>query len=58
VKSEFGYHLILVETRTAKSFDQARPDIEKSVGADAAQKGLDELKKKTPVIYNDAYFGK
>jgi parvulin-like peptidyl-prolyl isomerase len=58
VKSDFGYHLILVETRTSKTFEQARPEIEKSVGPDAAQKGLDELKKKTPVVYNETYFGK
>jgi peptidyl-prolyl cis-trans isomerase C len=58
VKSDFGYHLILVETRTAKTFEQARPDLEKTVGPDAAQKGLDELKKKTPVVYNETYFGK
>lgn len=58
VKSEFGYHLILVETRNAKTFEQARPDLEKSMGPDAAQKGLDDLKKKTAVVYNDTYFGK
>jgi len=58
VKSDFGYHLILVETRTAKTFEQAKPDIEKSLGPDAAQKGLEELKKKTPVVYNESYFGK
>ncbi len=58
VKSEFGYHLILVETRNAKTFEQVRPDLEKSMGPDAAQKGLDELKKKTTVVYNDTYFGK
>jgi peptidyl-prolyl cis-trans isomerase C len=58
VKSDFGYHLILVETRTAKTFEQAKPDIEKSLGPDAAQKALEELKKKTPVVYNETYFGK
>jgi peptidyl-prolyl cis-trans isomerase C len=58
VKSDFGYHLILVETRTAKTFEQAQADIEKSLGPDAAQKALEELKKKTPVVYNETYFGK
>ena len=58
VKSDFGYHLILVEKRSSKTYEQAKPEIEKAVGPDAAQKGLDELKKKTPVVYNDTYFGK
>ncbi|HEY4361530.1 MAG TPA: peptidylprolyl isomerase [Bryobacteraceae bacterium] len=58
VKSDFGYHLILVESRTSKTFEQAKAEIEKAVGPDAAQKGLDELKKKTTVVYNDAFFGK
>jgi peptidyl-prolyl cis-trans isomerase C len=58
VRSAFGYHLILVETHAAKSFDEARPEIEKSLGPEAAEKAVDELKSKAGVVYNDAYFGK
>jgi peptidyl-prolyl cis-trans isomerase C len=58
VRSAFGYHLILVETHTAKSFEEARPDIEKSLGPQAADKAVDELKTKAAVVYNDSYFGK
>ncbi len=58
VRSAFGYHLILVESHAAKSFDQARPEIEKNLGPEAAQKAVDDLKSKAGVVYNDTYFGK
>ncbi len=58
VRSAFGYHLILVETHASKSFDEARPDIEKSLGPKAAEQAVDELKSKAGVVYSDSYFGK
>jgi parvulin-like peptidyl-prolyl isomerase len=58
VKSEFGYHLILVESRKSKTFAEASPEMLQQVGPDQAKKGLEELKKKTPLVLNEAYFGK
>jgi len=58
VRSAFGYHLILVETHAAKSFEEARPEIEKSLGPQAAEKAVDDLKTKAGAVYSDAYFGK
>jgi peptidyl-prolyl cis-trans isomerase C len=58
VRSSFGYHLILVESHAAKSFEQARPDIEKSLGPQAAEKAVDDIKSKVGIVYNDTYFGK
>lgn len=58
VRSQFGYHIILVQKRESKPFDQAKGEIAQRLGPEQAQKGLDELKKKTTVVYNDAYFGK
>lgn len=58
VRSAFGYHLILVESHTAKSFDDALPDIIKALGPAAADKAVDEMKSKTKVVYDDGYFGK
>jgi peptidyl-prolyl cis-trans isomerase C len=62
VKSQFGYHLILVEAHSTKSFDEAKPEIEQKmkneVQQKAAQQGLEALKKKTTVVYNESYFGK
>ena len=58
VKSDFGYHLIIVESRKTKTFAEALPEIMQKVAPDQAKKGLEELKKKTAVVYNDTYFGK
>ncbi len=58
VRSAFGYHLILVETHTTKSYDEALPEILKSIGPAAADKAVEALKAKANAVYNDAYFGK
>jgi peptidyl-prolyl cis-trans isomerase C len=58
VKSDFGYHLILVESRKSKSFAEATPEILQKVAPDQAKKGLEDLKKKTTVVYNETYFAK
>jgi len=58
VKTQFGYHLILVEAHTTKSFEDARPEIEQKMKPEMAQKGLDALLKKTPPVLDEAYFGK
>jgi peptidyl-prolyl cis-trans isomerase C len=58
VRSAFGYHLILVETHTTKSYEDALPDIMKNIGPAAADKAVDELKAKTNVVLDDTYFGK
>lgn len=58
VRSSFGYHLILVEAHTTKSFDDALPDILKALGPAAADKAVEEMKSKTKVVYDEGYFGK
>jgi peptidyl-prolyl cis-trans isomerase C len=58
VKTQFGYHLILVESRTTKSFEDVRGEIVQKMKPEIAQKGLDAIVKKTPVVYNETYFGK
>jgi peptidyl-prolyl cis-trans isomerase C len=58
VKTQFGYHLILVEKRESKPFEQAKAEIQRRIGPEQAQKGLEALKKKTVVVYDETYFGK
>ena len=58
VKTEFGYHIIRVESRTARPFAAVREDLIEQLGQDQAKKGLEDLKKKTPVILDETYFGK
>ncbi len=57
VKSQFGYHLILVEKHETKSFEQMKPELEKQLAPDLVSKEVVRLKEQTPVTIDDAYFG-
>jgi len=54
VKTQFGYHIIKVEARTGKTFEQAKADIAKEMGKDA----MDNIRKNTPIKLDETYFGK
>jgi len=58
VKTQFGYHIIKVESHSTKSFDDVKGEIENRIKPDIARKSLDDLKKKNPALYDDGYFGK
>jgi peptidyl-prolyl cis-trans isomerase C len=58
IKTAYGYHLILVEERKSKPFDEARAEIEQKIRPDIGQKAIEALKTKTTVVYDPAYFGK
>ena len=58
IKTAYGYHLILVEERKSKSFEDAKGEIEQKIRPEMGQKAIEGLKAKTTVVYNDAYFGK
>ena len=57
VKTQFGYHLILVEKHEAKTFDEVRPEIEKKIRPDMAKKAVDDLRKKAAVNLDETFFG-
>jgi peptidyl-prolyl cis-trans isomerase C len=57
VKKQFGYHLIKITSRTAKTFDEAKPQIEKDLKPKLAKASLEQIKDHTTVTMNDAYFG-
>ena len=57
VKSPFGYHIIKVEQKEAKSFEEIRPEIEKRIRPQAAQKVIQGLQKDAVVTLNSTYFG-
>ncbi|HMD50345.1 MAG TPA: peptidylprolyl isomerase [Bryobacteraceae bacterium] len=57
VKTKFGYHIILVDDRSSKSFDEAKADIEKQVKPGLVREAMDKLEKGTPVTLDDNYFG-
>jgi peptidyl-prolyl cis-trans isomerase C len=58
VKSQFGYHLILVEEHKTKPFEEVRKQIEAKLGPELAQKRVAEVKAKATVVLDPSYFGK
>ena len=58
VKTQFGYHLILVQERAPRSFEVAQAEIAQRIRPEMGQKAIDALKAKTPVTYDNEYFGK
>jgi len=56
VKTQFGYHLILVEEHKSKPFEEAKTQIEQKIKPEMAQKSIDEIKSKANIKYDDTYF--
>lgn len=56
VKSQFGYHIIKVEAKETKSFDDVKAELEKRLKPEQSQKALDELQKKSSVVYDPVFF--
>jgi peptidyl-prolyl cis-trans isomerase C len=56
VKTQFGYHIIKLESKTKVSYEEAKPSLEKKLGPAAQQKALDELVKKTPTSLDPDFF--
>jgi peptidyl-prolyl cis-trans isomerase C len=56
VKTQFGYHIIKVESRQEKTFVDVRPEIEKRLNAELVKKAMDDLKAATPVVMNPDFF--
>ncbi|HTR36197.1 MAG TPA: peptidylprolyl isomerase [Bryobacteraceae bacterium] len=58
VKTQFGYHIIKVESRTSKTLEEAKPEIEKRMKPKMAQEAAEKIKQQNPITLNDTYFGK
>jgi peptidyl-prolyl cis-trans isomerase C len=58
IKTPYGYHLIRVEERKpTRTFEELRPELEKTVGTDASRKFLGNLKSKTTVVIDPDFGG-
>jgi len=57
VKTQYGYHLIKVESRESKTFEEVKPELEKRVGPEMTQKAVADLEKQTPVVLDPDFFG-
>jgi parvulin-like peptidyl-prolyl isomerase len=57
VKTQFGYHIIKVEEKTAKTMDEAKPEIAEKLRPELAKKEAEDLGKKANVKLDESYFG-
>ena len=57
VKTQFGYHLIKVDQREVKAFEEVKPDIEKKLRPELARSAMENLQKKTTVVLDVGFFG-
>ena len=57
VKSPFGYHIIRVEEHKTKTFEEARPEIEKQMKPQLTREAMDRIKKQQNVTIDGVYFG-
>jgi peptidyl-prolyl cis-trans isomerase C len=57
VKTRYGYHLIKVEQHDTKTFDDVKSDLEKKMRPELARSAVENLRRQTPVILDDAFFG-
>jgi len=58
VKTQFGYHLIQVQSHENKPFDAVKPEISEKVKPELAKMEVDNIKKKLTITLDEAYFGK
>lgn len=56
-KTPFGYHLIQVQERKAKTVDEVRAEIEQKLAPEEARKQVEEIRKKANIQLSDEYFG-
>ena len=58
VKTQFGYHVIQIQSRKSAAFEEAKPQIEKRQKPEIGRKVLEDVKKRNVVVLDEAYFGK
>jgi peptidyl-prolyl cis-trans isomerase C len=56
VKTEFGYHIIRVDTAEILPFDGVRAEIEAKLKPEVAKKQMDEMRSRVVVTLDDRYF--
>jgi len=58
IKTQFGYHVILVDKHESKKFEEVEPEILQKIQPELAQKVVDDIKSKTTINFDQGYFGK
>jgi parvulin-like peptidyl-prolyl isomerase len=57
VKTQFGYHLIKVEKRESKPFEEAKSEIESKMRPEVARSTVESMVANAKVVYDEGYFG-
>jgi peptidyl-prolyl cis-trans isomerase C len=57
IKTQFGYHIIKVESRDARPFEEVKADVEKRMRPELAKSAMENLQKQTPVMIDESFFG-
>ena len=61
VKSQFGYHIILVVSHESKSFEDMKTELENRIKPEQTQKAIDkaieDLQKRNPALLDPEFFG-
>jgi len=57
VKTQFGYHLIKLESKDAKSFEEVKPDLERRMRPELTTKAVEDLVKKANAVLDPDFFG-
>jgi len=58
IKTQFGYHVIVVDKHESKKFEEVQAEIEQKIQPELAQKIVDDIKNKTTITFDQDYFGK
>ena len=58
VKTQFGYHVIQVTKHDAKDMAAVQSEIEQKLAPEMTQKGIEAIKAKTTISFDQTYFGK
>jgi peptidyl-prolyl cis-trans isomerase C len=57
IKTQFGYHLILVDKRGGEDFAALRPELERRMKPDAARQAIEDMRKGATVTFDNSFFG-
>lgn len=56
VRTQFGYHVLKVESRAKEEFDDVKPDLERAEKQKRLQAAIDSLNGAVKPVFNPAYF--
>jgi peptidyl-prolyl cis-trans isomerase C len=56
VKTPFGYHIIQVQARETKTYDEVKDEIDKKLRPQLTEKFIEGLREKAPVTLDENYF--